>query len=266
MAHKTLIGGTAYEISNGKTLIDGTSYEVSAGNTLVGGTAHQIVFSKYRSIFAQNSWEAIIQACRNNEVPDTWKIGDQKTMTIGGLDYTIDIIGKNHDNYYDGSGKAPLTFQLHNLFKDSCRMNISLTNVGGWENSEMRRTYLPSILQQMPTDVKNAIKLVNKQSSAGNSSSNIVTTSDSLFLPSEVEVFAKNDYSYSGEGSQYAYYSEGNSPKKVYYNSGTSEKRHWWTRSAKKSSPSAFVMVAMAGIVSISSANKSHGVAPCFCF
>lgn len=42
MAHKTLIGGTSYEISGGKTLVDGTAYSISGGKTLVGGTAYKI--------------------------------------------------------------------------------------------------------------------------------------------------------------------------------------------------------------------------------
>ena len=46
MAHKTLIGGTAYEIVGGKTLIGGTAYEIKGGNTLVGGTGYEIPFSK----------------------------------------------------------------------------------------------------------------------------------------------------------------------------------------------------------------------------
>lgn len=45
MAHKTLVGGTAYEISGGKTLIDGTGYEISKGKTLVGGTAYEVGFA-----------------------------------------------------------------------------------------------------------------------------------------------------------------------------------------------------------------------------
>lgn len=44
MAHKTLIGGTAYEISGGKTLVGGTAYEISGGKTLVGGTAYEVGF------------------------------------------------------------------------------------------------------------------------------------------------------------------------------------------------------------------------------
>lgn len=44
MAHKTLIDGTAYEISGGKTLIDGTAFAIDKGKTLVGGTAYEVGF------------------------------------------------------------------------------------------------------------------------------------------------------------------------------------------------------------------------------
>lgn len=44
MAHKTLIGGTAYEISGGKTLVNSTAYEIKNGKTLVGGTAYEVGF------------------------------------------------------------------------------------------------------------------------------------------------------------------------------------------------------------------------------
>ena len=44
MAHKTLVGGTAYEIGGGKDLIGGTVYEKDHGKTLVGGTAYEVGF------------------------------------------------------------------------------------------------------------------------------------------------------------------------------------------------------------------------------
>lgn len=46
MAHKTLIGGTAYTIKGGKDLINGTSYAKKQGKALVAGTAQTIAFSK----------------------------------------------------------------------------------------------------------------------------------------------------------------------------------------------------------------------------
>ncbi len=44
MAHKTLVGGTAYEISGGKALVDGTAYSIKNGKTLVDGTGYEIGF------------------------------------------------------------------------------------------------------------------------------------------------------------------------------------------------------------------------------
>lgn len=51
MAHKTLIGGTAYEISGGKTLINGTAYSIKNGKTLVGGTAYDVGFVKMHTVY-----------------------------------------------------------------------------------------------------------------------------------------------------------------------------------------------------------------------
>ena len=50
MAHKTLIGGTAYEIKGGKTLIDGTAFSIKSGKTLVDGTAYEVGFAKPATI------------------------------------------------------------------------------------------------------------------------------------------------------------------------------------------------------------------------
>lgn len=44
MAHKTLIGGTAYGVKSGKALISGTGYDIKKGRTLIGGTGYDISF------------------------------------------------------------------------------------------------------------------------------------------------------------------------------------------------------------------------------
>lgn len=165
----------------------------------------------YKANFANNTWEQIIDACQKNVVPDTWLVGDQKAMTINGTDYLIDIIGKNHDDYADGSGKAPLTFQMHDCYETKYPMNSSSTNNGGWNSCAVRTTRLPAILKLMPSEVQECIKEVNKLTSAGNASTAINTTSDKLFLLSEIEIFGNVKLSVSGEGSQYDYYKAGNS-------------------------------------------------------
>ena len=169
----------------------------------------------FKSNFADNDWSTIIKACQTNKVPDTWTVGSQKTMTINGTDYQIDIIGKNHDTYSDGSGTAPLTFQMHDCYNNhGFKMRTYNDNSCGWGQSDMRMTHLPSVVPLMPQEVQAGLRTVNKLTSQSGSSSTIVTTEDKLFLLSEVEVFGYTKYSHSGEGSQYAYYAAGNSTKK----------------------------------------------------
>lgn len=45
MAHKNLIGGTAYDTKGGKCMVNGTGYSIKKGRTLVGGTGYNISFS-----------------------------------------------------------------------------------------------------------------------------------------------------------------------------------------------------------------------------
>ena len=216
----------------------------------------------YKANFADNTWAQIIDACHKNKVPATWAVGNQKTMTINGTAYIIDIIGKNHDDYADGSGKAPLTFQLHDCYADVNRMNSSNTNSGGWTSCAMRSTHLPAILALMPTEVQNGIREVNKLTSAGSQSSTIDITADKLFLLSEIEIFGSVSYSKSGEGTQYDYYKAGNSKVKN-RNGGAA---YWNERSPLKDGSTQFCMASNTGTADYGGASSAAGVAFGFCF
>ena len=224
--------------------------------------------NQYDPVFANNTWAKIIKACQNKEVPETWTVGSQKAMTINGTAYVIDIIGKGHDDYADGSGKAPLTFQLHDCYGELYAMNDTFTNVGGWTSCAMRQTHLPAILSQMPTEVQNGVREVNKLTSAGNQSATINTTADKLFLPSEIEIFGSVSYSISGEGTQYAYYKEGNSKVK---NDVYGYPNNWLERSpagSEAGDESGYFCMVLAddGEAIYSDADTMEGVPFCFCF
>lgn len=212
-------------------------------------------------VFANNDWETIIATCQSGNVPDSWVVGDSKTMTINGTDYQIDIIGKNHDTYAAG-GTAPLTFQLHDCYATTYAMNDSNWNSGGWKNSAMRTTHLPAILALMPTEVQNGIRDVNKKASAGGKSSTIETVSDKLFLLSEVEILGWTSYSAAGEGTQYDYYKAGNSVIKN--RSGSAA--NWWERSPTSNSDGSFCLISHEGAISDYPAGNANGVAFGFCF
>ena len=258
--HKTFVNGTAYTVQGGKCMVGGTVYNILKGRTLIDGTGYDITFKpSYDPVFANNTWEQIIAACHNNAVPDTWKVADQKPMTIGGSDYLIDIIGKNHDDYSDGSGKAPLTFQLHDCYKLKKAMHNTTTNSKGWSRCDMRETDLPIILKQMPTEIQSGIREVNKLTSENYT---IVTTADKLFLLSEIEIFGSDENSGKGEGTQYDYYKAGNSKVKNYIDSAI----EWWERSPYNGNKRFYCCVNYKGASVSRSANVVSGVAFGFCF
>lgn len=208
-------------------------------------------------IFSENSWEKIIEMCQRNKVPDTWFVGDYKDMTINGTLYQIDIIGKYHDTYSDGTGKAPLTLQFRDCYATKYPMYNSETVYAGWIGSEMRSTHLPTILSLMPPEVQLGIRSVNKLTQSEDRTT-LETTADRMFLLSESEIFGSPSYTALEEGVQYDYYkSGGNKVKKA---AGTNAE--WWTRS---SYGNPFVTVS-GGTARIEGQYLNTGVSPAFCF
>ena len=226
----------------------------------IGTQSMKLPLIELADAFAANSWETIIAACQSGNVPDSWAVGDSKPMAINGTNYQIDIIGKNHDVYTDGSGTAPLTFQLHDCYIEAKQMYYVNLSGLGWKNTDMRLTYLPAILALMPAEVQNGIHAVNKKTSEGGNSTTIETVSDTLFLLSEVEVFGTNHSSVPGEGIQYDYYKAGN--PKIKKREGVDE--FWWERSS--ASGGMFCRVRDNGQAGASNASSSLGVSFAFCF
>lgn len=253
--HKTLIGGTAYEVKAGKCLINGTAYAIQKGRTLINGTGYDIALaSLYDPVFANNEWADIIAACHAGAVPDTWAVGDYKDMTIDGLSYRVDIIGKNHDAYLDGTA-APLTFQLHDCYETRYSMQVPASNQRYWENCQMRKTHLPAILNLLPDEIQTGIRAVNKTTYG-------MRATDKLFLLSESEVFGSNQYSADGEGAQYAYYAAGNSRIKKVNGSAYD----WWLRSPCIEDVDSYCIVSSGGYRSYKASNYNVGVSFAFCF
>ena len=196
-------------------------------------------------------------------------VGDQVTLSLNGTNYAFDIIGFNHDTLTDtaaygeetATGKAGITFQMHDLFATVYIMNSS-TNTGGWKKSNMRTSTMPIMKGYLPDDWEAIIKPVNKASgTGGGSSSGTETVSDNCFLLAEVEVFGSRKYAVAGEGTQYAYYKAGNS--KVKDKSGSAF--DWWERSPGSGDNESFCKVASNGSVSGDYTGFRKGVAFGFC-
>jgi hypothetical protein len=189
-----------------------------------------------------------------------FKVGDSKTVNIGGTNYEVQIIGFNHDDKVSG-GKAAYSFQLVDCLNQTQQMNTSNTNTGGWNGSAMRGR-MSTYKSQLPAALRNVIKTVKKKSgTGGGSSSGTQQTNDDLFLLSEIEIFGTTTYSVAGEGTQYEWYKAGNSRIKKVNGSAY----FWGERSPFSGNTSSFCFVSSSGSANYSYADYSCGVSFGFC-
>lgn len=210
------------------------------------------------------TWDNIAVVSKFGQAQNYWKVGDRKNITVNGVTYAAQIIGFDHDTLTTADGdrtKAGITFQLVDCMATTYPMNSSNTNANGWRGSAMRTSTMATLLNQLSTDLKNVLKFVNKVSSVGNNSSGLETTSDKLFLLSEIEIFGATQYSYAGEGKQYEYYAAGNSTIKKVNGSANG----WWERSPFSGNTGYFCYVYSSGGAANSGASYSFGVSFGFC-
>lgn len=199
-------------------------------------------------------------------------VGDQVTIALNGTNYIFDVIGFNHDYLADFSAygtttrtnMAGITFQMHDCFATTYKMNSSNTNVGGWKESLMRTSTMPLMKGYMPAEWQAIIKTCRTASgTGGGSTGGQEIVYDDCFLLSEIEIFGYTTNSVSGglEGVQYAYYKAGNS--KIKKRSGSSYE--WWERSPNSGNSAYFCDVNFTGGATKGQAAASLGVAFAFC-
>ncbi len=186
------------------------------------------------------------------------------------------IIGINHDDLADGSGKAGLTF-LTTSTTISSRMNATATNAGGWEKSDLRQKMNSGeIGALMPPDFQSKVKSVKKlTNNVGGGSANknaaVTATSDKLFLLSYSEIvptsYWASDYPWSSsEGTQYEAF-KGKVTENYSGNDCLKIGGSWWERSALPTDSNGFLRVLSSGNPSRNySATYSYCVCPAFSF
>lgn len=197
-------------------------------------------------------------------------VDDQVTLPLDGTNYAFDVIGFNHDTLTTptaygaatATGKAGITFQMHDMFATNFVMNDDRTNAGGWKSSKMRTSTMVTMKGYLPSAWQTAIKPVNKVSgTGGGSSSGTETVSDDCFLLAEVEIYGSTKFSVEGEGVQYAYYKAGN--KKVKNQNGSAY--FWRERSPGYGDSTPFCIVLNDGNAYLGYADLTLGVAFGFC-
>lgn len=206
----------------------------------------------------------------------TWSI----QLTDGStLEYRI--IGINHDDLADGTGKAGLTFEATGEGLGYQRMNATNTNVGGWEKSELRsRLNSGDLWSLLPTEIQSKAKAVTKMTDNKGSTTNMGNgsvgtpsgTTDKVFLLSPTELYG--DMYFDGrhstsDGKQYELYKT----KVTSHGSGDPYLTNvfQWLRTVSYAynslgQPWYFCTVYYGGYCSESAATNTVPVKPAFCF
>ena len=199
----------------------------------------------------------------------TWSV-----KLTNGKPLTYRIIGIDHDDSADGSGKAGLTF-LTTSTTISSRVNATDTNSGGWERSELRRKMNSGeIWNLMPSDFRSKVKSVRKlTNNAGGTDRNatVTATSDRLFLLSYSEIVPTSHWASgypwtSSEGTQYEAF-KGKVTNNYSGNSAIAIGGRWWERSVSPNYSASFLLVNGNGDPSYGDgATYSYCVCPAFSF
>lgn len=255
-------------------------------------TAVKSVFEKHglavARAFRDYSLNELSEMIDEGNASKLLSVGDERDIElITGERITVVILGFNHDDKADGSGKAAITLGLKNLMDGDFAMNLGDMNDGGWGKSRMRNVYMQRIFKLLPEEWQNIIVPVRKRTSIGGGLQGIGEVKDKLFLFSVAEIFSPsaietsswstirdNALLYKAEGKQYAYYAEligdadpdsANDLLIKNGSNGAGSANYWWLRSTHPTASTYFHCIVNGGDVGNSYADNSGGVCFGFC-
>lgn len=185
------------------------------------------------------------------------------TKLTNGKTLEYRIVGINHDDLADGSGKAGLTFEATNSALGYQKMNATNTNAGGWEKSELRgRLNTGDLWSLLPSELQSKVKAVTKMTDnqGDGKAGTPTTTTDKVFLLSATEVWGDMQ----SDGTQYEYYKSKGVTTSNY--SGASSSSNHWTRSVYPSRSTRFRFVFSGGDWGNGHATGTNCVFPAFSF
>ena len=248
--------------------------------------------------FNDSSWDTIKSAVNAGIAASYWKVGDRKAVTLNGTVGTKSfsntttycyILGFDHNKSVEsngahalhiGFGASALSGGAYVAYCDSSygsqastscfNMNTSMTNSGGWNSCQMKSTICPAFKNALPSDLKSNIRAVTKWQNNGGGSTFGQSSSNEIWLLSEMEIFGSAFRSnYTANQLQYDFYkgvTDWSAASKIKYkDTSTSTAVNWWERSAYSSSSRLFCLVDTNETAGNYYAYGSFGFAPCLC-
>lgn len=218
--------------------------------------ANQIVdISKYPKALQNetisDSWSTIFANEDNGTYKTVYSLGDIKYMYLNGTPMPMQIVAFDEDT-------SKISWVCKSIF-DTHNMNPTNDTTGGWASSNMRAWLRENIYPMIDSDIRNRIVAVTKNYFDAKTVSRL-TISDTVWIPSEYEIFGTT--SYENSGTLYTgVFTDATSRIKKYGLNGSAG--IWWLRSA--SSTGSFRCVVNGGGAFGNNANGAYGVVLGFC-
>lgn len=172
----------------------------------------------YDPVLENNTWSQIDLASREGKAKELWNIGDEKDGYV--------IVGFDHDDLADGSGKAGITF---------CTSDREKTKSGAWDTNDgssfvrydnsLAFQNLEDLFNEL-TGINSCIKQISKKIRSSDMGSGYTSCNCKLFLFSISEIM--NDFKATDD------YDEPIKSEGEYYEGFPSAYNgNYWTRSAR---------------------------------
>jgi hypothetical protein len=186
--------------------------------------------------------------------------------------YRLENGGEVNATHEDGdySAFASIVFTMVGVLNSTRAMNSTNTNIGGWDVTAMRKWLNSTIIKTLKPVWRSIIKPVQISTTVGNSSTDIVTSVDNLFLLSQTDVGFSTVVPYKLEVDTGAKtqvlpkYTSSSSRVKKKYN-GTGDAAWWWLRSPYSDNSTQFCGVSTGGGAGYNNATYGGSVAFSFC-
>ena len=227
--------------------------------------------------FERDSWATIKTNVQNGNI-DQYNLGDTRTIEIGDNSYRVRLANKTTGEHCGDEDTAysqtACGFVVEFIDKTTkMKMKSSLTNKGGYPESDIYTYLKDTLYPQLPEDLQSAIKPTRVISGHGSKDTNNFVTTDKLFLLSKTELTEETANDTAASSTHQLEYYLG--MKKELYNIGFGYVEAyyklmrgctWWLRSPYSTNDRDYLVVYSYG--SISGYNASNvnegGVFPAF--